>query len=158
MLSVWHRMLSTAVVIALLAALAYRSKQWPVVLVAALIVFPFLGRDAFLPFLGRAAYPCDSLAPSIPGGADTQLAIRTVPGARVAFWAADGTGDYRSAYGDLSNAGVAVADRNGVATLNFRAPRGYSVRWKKLRPHVHYRVCAGHGMIGRVETVFVRRG
>jgi hypothetical protein len=160
MLSAWHRMFATAVVIGLMGVLAYRATHWTQVLAAALVVVPFLGRDAFLPFLGRAAYPCDSLAPTVPPGADTQLVVRATPGARVAYWAADGpSGDnYRVAYGDLSNAGIAVADREGLATLTFRAPRGYSVRWKKLAPHVHYRVCAGHGMFGRVQTAFARRG
>lgn len=88
-----------------------------------------------------------TVAERTPDNATAAVKIQVTPFAKVAFWAAQSAIQkdtpylsYDEAYGDYSNAGVAIADAAGVAVLRFRSPNGYMVRGTKLKPHVHYRV------------------
>jgi uncharacterized membrane protein YuzA (DUF378 family) len=118
-------------------------------------------RDTYLPFLGPAVFPCALLQPSTPEAADYEVRVLVKPGAKVMYWAAEPQNkeleslqDWRKAYLGFRNAGVAVADQDGYVTLRVRKPQSYMVGFKgQLDPHIHYRVCADDGMIGRVETV-----
>ena len=120
-------------------------------------------RDFYLPFLGQTVMPCSVLSPSTPDGADMKLSIHVSPGAKVMYWAAEpaneelkGIQDWRKAYLEFRNAGVAVADASGRAELAVRTPQAYAVPMKgKLNAHVHYRVCGDDGMMDRVETAFL---
>jgi hypothetical protein len=81
------------------------------------------------------------------------------------YWAAEpGTKhlqtlpDWRDAYLEFKNAGVAVADDTRMAKLRVRKPQPYTVPLKgKLKPHIHYRVCMNQGFIGPVQTVSLKR-
>lgn len=118
-------------------------------------------RDTYLPFLGPTVFPCALLQPSTPEAADYEVRVLVKPGAKVMYWAAEPQNadleslqDWRKAYLGFRNAGVAVADQDGYVTLRVRKPQSYTVGFKgPLEPHIHYRVCADDGMIGRVETV-----
>jgi protocatechuate 3,4-dioxygenase beta subunit len=87
--------------------------------------------------------------------------VRVRPGAKVVFWAAEpanedlmNVNDYRAAYLEYRNAGVATADADGNATLKVRTPQGYTVPMKgQLPPHIHYRECAERGMMKPIVTV-----
>ena len=77
------------------------------------------------------------------------------------YWAAEPANkdlhelnDWQHAYLAYRNAGVAIGDKSGVATLKVRKPQPYKVPIKgNLSPHIHYRKCMGAGLIGRVHTV-----
>jgi len=123
-------------------------------------------RDIYLPFLGETLVPAGALAPKSPQGANDQVTITTKPGAKVVFWASEPnpTGKalptWKEAYGDYENSGVAVADDRGKALLRFRGPpQAYSVPVHgRLEPHVHFRVAAPDGIMGRVQTYFLKDG
>ena len=127
--------------------------------VAALSIAFF--RDTYLPFLGGAVMPCSILKEQTPEGADTEVRVFVEPGTKVMYWAAEPANkdlkkvqDWRQAYISYRNAGVAVADADGYATLKVRRPQSYLVPFKgELQPHIHYRVCHGEGMMARVMTV-----
>ena len=118
-------------------------------------------RDSYLPFLGPAVIPCGVLQAHTPEGADVDVRVLVAPGAKVLYWASEPANedlahvqDWKQAYLGFRNAGVAVADSDGRATLRVRKPQGYTVPIKgELAPHVHYRVCEGSHMLGKFQTV-----
>ncbi len=136
------------------------------------IVFAFAGisavligfsRDTYLPFLGETVIPCSLLKEQIPENANHFAKVKVRPGAKVMYWAAEPANselheinDWRKAYLGFKNAGVVIADENGIAKLQFRKPQQYKVSLKgTLQMHVHYRSCLTDGMLGRVETVMI---
>jgi len=129
-----------------------------VALAAAFVAFK---RDFYLPFLGETHVPCSVMADKVPEGADSVVSVRVRPGAKVVYWAAEPANedmmsivDYRAAYLEYRNAGVATADADGNATLKVRTPQGYTVPVKgQLPPHVHYRECDGRGFMKSIVTV-----
>jgi len=122
-------------------------------------------RDLFLPFLGNSAFPTSVLLDdSSPPDADRAIKVPAPPGARVVYWAAEASArepveNPWDAYGRYKNAGVAIADASGHATLKVRCPAAYKVPGimgqKTLRPHVHYRIAMKHGFFGSVETAYM---
>ena len=135
------------------------------ILVGLAAVVLFFRRDTYLPFLGPTIFPVGALAAKQPQGATQELTVRTIPNAKVVYWASepargDPLGDYKEAYGAYENAGVAVADAQGDAKLKVRGPpRAYTVPLKgELKPHVHFRIVKENGWAGRVETKFLDTG
>ena len=126
-------------------------------------IYLLLRRETYLPFLGRAVYPCGSLTEKSPLNADTTVRIRTAPNTNVIYWAAESKAASAvidnpwDAYDQYANTGVARSDANGVAVLKVRKPAQYKtpgVFARTLPVHVHYRICkGGGGMLGRVENV-----
>jgi hypothetical protein len=115
-------------------------------------------RDVFLPFLGKAVYPCGSLDNSYPDKHDSKIEIQVQPNSNVIYWASEKnpkiTNNPWDAYGKYDNTGVVRSDSTGKAILKFSYPGQYVVPYKGLLPpHVHYRVCKGNGMMSRIETV-----
>ncbi len=132
------------------------------ILVGISALFHILSRNFYLPFLGDAVFPCESMTPKTPQNADTQVKVEVPPNTNVIYWAAEHNKEVVDnpwvAYAENSNAGVVRSDINGVAILKFRKPASYKVGlggWKTLAPHVHYRVCQSPGMLSEVKTVFV---
>jgi hypothetical protein len=121
-------------------------------------------RDSYLPFLGETVVPCSILQDKVPEHADLEVAVDHLkPGAKVIYWAAEpateGLGkilDWRRAYLDLANAGVATVNSEGIATLRVRKPQPYTVPlWGRLESHVHWRSCQDGGLMGPVQTTVV---
>jgi uncharacterized membrane protein YuzA (DUF378 family) len=119
-------------------------------------------RDTYLPFLGEAVFPCSQLIDRSPPDATQSVQVTVAPGAKVIYFASEPANEplkelksWREAYLNYENAGVATADHNGIAVLKVRKPQPYRAGMKNLEPHVHYRVCADGGMMGRIETVFL---
>lgn len=118
-------------------------------------------RDSYLPFLGPSVMPCALLKEQTPENADFEVRVFVKPGAKVLYWAAEPENkdletvhNWKEAYLGFRNAGVALADNDGYATLKVRKPQSYTVPMKgKLSPHIHYRKCSDNGFIGSVETV-----
>ncbi len=128
--------------------------------VSALLVA--FNRDTYLPFLGESVFPVGIIQDQIPPGATRSISVNVQPGAKVVYWASepgDGRHDYKVAYGQYLNAGVATADSSGHAVLKVREPQSYSVPFKgRLQPHVHFRVFDHTGFVGRIKTVFLADG
>lgn len=120
-------------------------------------------RDFYLPFLGETHVPCGAIKEKTPEGATVALPIRVNPGQKVLFWASEPSTEkyglihsWDEAYLGWENAGVTVADEKGLAVLRVRTPQPYTVPIKgKIESHIHYRVCMGNGMLGRVETAYL---
>lgn len=134
------------------------------VLIGACALLRMFNRDYYLPFLGKHVFPCDSMELKIPKDADTITNVKVKKNSNVIYWASEGTSvddvvvlNPSRAYDTYSNSGVALADKEGVAQLKFRYPSSYQVRFGTvLKPHVHYRVCLGNGMLGPVKTIFLK--
>ncbi|NBV77826.1 DUF378 domain-containing protein [bacterium] len=124
-------------------------------------------RDVYLPFLGEMVLPAGAMSEKTPQNANDQVTIRTRPGAKVVYWAAEPDPNqgrnlptFHKAYSEYENSGVVVADTSGHAILRFRGPpQAYAVPFKgRLEPHVHFRVEEANGLFGRVQTLFVKSG
>ncbi len=144
-------------------------KGWAVrsvyVLVGIAALLLFFRRDTYLPFLGPTIMPSGSLNAVGPYGASPEVVIKTAPGAKVVYWAAEpatkkSVDTYKEAYGAYSNAGVAIANASGDAALKIRAnPQEYIVPWKgKLSSHIHFRIVGEDGWMGRVQTYWLKDG
>lgn len=126
----------------------------------------FIGRDAFLPFLGATIIPCSVLQDRVPEDADTTVSVSVHPGAKVMYWASEPATEslkelqsWREAYGKLDNAGITTANGDGVAVLKFRKPQPYTVGLHgALQSHVHYRECRDNGWLEPVQTHFLVEG
>lgn len=132
-----------------------------VVGVAALSIM--FNRDTYLPFLGDTVLPCTTIPERVPPGATKEVRVPAAPGSKILYWAAEPAmeelkqiPDWQVAYNKFENAGVTTTDSTGIAILKVRNPQPYKVPFKgQLSPHVHFRICDGTGMLGRVKTVFV---
>jgi uncharacterized membrane protein YuzA (DUF378 family) len=133
------------------------------ILVGLAAVSIMFNRDTYLPFLGETVLPCTMIPERVPPGATKELRVPAPPGSKVLYWAAEPAmeelkqiPDWQQAYNKFENAGVATTDSTGVAILKVRNPQPYLVPMKgRLEPHVHFRICDGTGMLGRVKTIFV---
>lgn len=120
-------------------------------------------RDSYLPFLGPMVAPCSVLQPREPPGATKDVKVIVPAHAKVIYWAAEPASESlktvksaMEAYQKFENAGVAVANADGVAILKVRDPQPYKVPLMgKLESHVHYRVCGESGFMGRVNTAYI---
>jgi uncharacterized membrane protein YuzA (DUF378 family) len=134
------------------------------ILVGLAALFIMFKRDTYLPFLGETVMPCSALTDRTPSGATVDVLIKGPAGHKVIYWASEPATehlktmqDWRGAYGDFMNVGVATISADGTATLSVRKPQQYTVPWKgPLDAHVHYRICGDGGMLGRVETISVQ--
>lgn len=136
------------------------------VLVGFSALFLMMDRNVYLPFLGEAVFPCDSLETHVPKGADMAVRVNVPPNSKVIYWASDDvdTGVGRDAivenpwkaYGKYTNYGVCMANENGQAELKVRKPIAYKVpTGRLLGEHIHYRYCRGSGMMSEVHTIMV---
>ncbi len=142
--------------------------SWLYIVVGVCALLLAFRRDVYLPFLGETLVPAGALSLKTPQGANESVEVRTRPGAKVVFWAAepDPNGSekvlksWKEAYGEYENSGVVVAGEDGKAILRVRGPpQPYKVPMKgKLEPHVHFRVEDAHGFLGRVQTVYMKSG
>jgi uncharacterized membrane protein YuzA (DUF378 family) len=120
-------------------------------------------RDTYLPFLGETVLPCTTIPERVPPGATKELRVPAPAGSKVLYWAAEPAMEglknipsWQDAYTKFENAGVATTDSTGIAILKVRDPQAYSVPFKgRIEPHVHFRICDGSGMLGRIKTVYV---
>jgi uncharacterized membrane protein YuzA (DUF378 family) len=123
-------------------------------------------RDTYLPFLGPTVMPCAAIPDRVPPGASKTVSVAAPPGSKIFYWAAEPEmealkqiQDWKVAYANYENAGVATADQNGQAVLKVRTPQAYTVPFKgRIDPHIHFRICETSGMLGRIKTVFVKDG
>lgn len=139
-----------------------RVNRYVYIIIGLCAIIKLFSREYYLPFLGKTAYPCDSMELKTPEGADTFTTIKVKPRTNVVYWAAEGRSNIVvsspwKAYDKYANAGVAISDDRGIATLKVRQPSSYKVPTGiTLKPHIHYRECMSNGMLSKVRTVFLR--
>lgn len=135
-----------------------------ITIVSAFVLINFATkRDYYLPFLGDSVIPTGLLVPHFPEDASVTKKIRVKPNQKVVFWASEPSKNQTQmpweAYKKYQNAGVSVANKNGIAIIRIRSPSSYTKPWgygdSVLKRHFHYRVVKTNGMLGRVETVYV---
>ena len=148
-------------------ALPPRHAKWVYIVIGVAALGLLFRRDVYLPFLGETHIPAAALTQRVPQNANDQVTISTKPGAKVLYWAAEpdptqgkNMQSWDKAYNEYENSGVAVADKDGKAILRFRGPpQSYSVPMRgALAPHIHFRICESEGMMGRVQTMFLKGG
>ena len=133
------------------------------ILVGLAAVSIMFNRDTYLPFLGETVLPCTTIPERVPPGATKELRVPAPAGSKVLYWAAEPAMEelkqiptWQEAYNKFENAGVVTTDSTGIAILKVRAPQAYTVPFKgRIEPHVHFRICDGSGMLGRIKTVYV---
>lgn len=122
-------------------------------------------RDTYLPFLASAVLPSTVLVEDrVPEGANTELTIslnNVADGTKIIYWGAEPStkviDNPWDAYQKYTNVGVATIHK-GSATIKFKCPAEYKVAMgvKKLKRHIHYRLCCTkQAMTGPVETMYV---
>jgi len=135
-----------------------------IILLLICLVVVLIDRNYYLPFLGWSVYPCGSLVEKIPTNADTVVSVTVKPNSNVIFWASEPSNPESQpisnpwdAYSNYENSGVVKSDSNGNATLSVRSPSSYRVGLmnRKLKRHIHYRVCEYSGMLGPIQTIYV---
>jgi len=138
-----------------------RYARWVYMVVGIAALSLVFRRDMYLPFLGETVVPGGALTQKTPQNANEQVSIRTLPNAKIVYWASEPNPNqgkelpnWTEAYDEFENSGVAVADATGQAVLRFRGPpQAYKVPLMgRLAPHVHFRICDDRGMMGRVQT------
>ena len=130
--------------------------------VGVIMIYYVIQREYYLPFLGNAVFPCDSLEPKEPTNAQRTIHIEGLPSnVNVFYWAAeeDTSKEIEEnpwlAYKKYANSGVIRTDSKGSVDLSIREPVKYRVpTGKTLERHVHYRYCIGDGMLSEVRTAF----
>ena len=127
------------------------------VAIAAIILA--LKRDSWLPFLGYTVMP-SSLIPLKENKGDISVTIHVRPNAKVAYWTTlpnknSEIPDVKTAYGNYSNSGVVMADKNGKATLVVAKGTSYIVpSGEHISRHIHYRELSDEwGMMKPIKTV-----
>ena len=130
------------------------------VMIGVAAIIKMFTRDYYLPFLGDTAFPCGSLMAKTPAKANREVHVYAPPYSTVIYWAAESAREVKDnpilAYAQNTNAGVAIADQAGRAILKVREPVGYYTGFRKLDSHIHYRICKSSGMIGSVQTHYLK--
>ena len=148
-------------------ALPPRYAKWVYIVIGISALSLAFRRDMYLPFLAETVLPGGALAQKTPQNANDQVTIRTLPNAKVVYWASEpnptqgrDVPNWNVAYDEFENSGVAVADATGQALLRFRGPpQSYKVPiMGTLEPHIHFRICDAGGMMGQVQTLNVKNG
>lgn len=147
--------------------LAPRHARWVYIVIGVAALSLVLRRDMYLPFLGQTVLPGGALSQKTPQNANDQVTIKTLPNAKVVYWAAEpnptqgkDVPNWTEAYDEFENSGVAIADGAGNAILRFRGPpQAYKVPvMGRLESHVHFRICDKDGMMGPVQTMMIKNG
>ena len=147
--------------------LAPRHAKWIYTIIGVAALLLVFSRDTYLPFLGETIVPGGALAEKTPQNANDQVVITTMPHAKVLYWAAEPNPtegkdipNWNEAYTEFENSGVVSADGSGRAILRFRGPpQAYKVPiMGTLKPHVHFRICDAHGVMGPVQTKMIGTG
>ncbi len=131
-------------------------------IVGVVIMYYVIQREYYLPFLGNAVFPCDSLEPKEPNNAQRTIHIENLPpNVNVFYWAAEDDLSKEIeenpwlAYKKYTNSGITRTNDKGEVDLTIREPVKYRVPGGKLlERHVHYRYCIGNGMLSKVYTAF----
>jgi len=121
----------------------------------------FIKKTLWLPLLNETVFPSLAFVQTVTKkSGDVSVPIKVTPNARVAYWASspqksDNIPDVITAYGDYSNSGIAISDKNGDANLLIDSGSSYSVpSGRVISKHIHYReLDLDYGMLGPVKTV-----
>jgi hypothetical protein len=131
-------------------------------IVGVIMSYYVIQREYYLPFLGNAVFPCDSLESKEPSNAQRTIHVENLPAnVNVFYWAAEENDSKEIeenpwlAYKKYANSGITRSSSKGTADLSIREPVKYRVpTGTTLERHVHYRYCIGDGMLSEVRTAF----
>lgn len=129
------------------------------------VIFVGSQRNTYLPFLGPTVLPGSLLKEPVTevkkDATQATLFIDAPDNTKIVYWAAKPSEgvifeDPYKAYNDYSNAGVTVVKNKQAAFVvdcpsSYKVPSGYT-----LKPHIHYRVVYPNGIMGQVQTLFVK--
>jgi uncharacterized membrane protein YuzA (DUF378 family) len=147
--------------------LAPRNAKWVYIVIGLAALSLAIRWDMYLPFLGETVLPGGALTQKTPQNANEQVVIKTLPNAKILYWAAEPDPNqgkdvkgWEEAYDEFENSGVAVADGSGNAILRFRGPpQAYKVPiMGRLESHVHFRICSNEGIMGPVQNMMIKNG
>jgi uncharacterized membrane protein YuzA (DUF378 family) len=119
-------------------------------------------QKTWLPFLGYSAFPSKAFIPLKENkNAPIKIEVKVKPNTRVAYWASlhKDTHDIPyvdDAYGDFSNSGVVMSDKDGIAILSIKPSTSYIIpSGREIPRHVHYRMLdLPLGMMGNLRTAY----
>lgn len=119
-------------------------------------------QKTWLPFLGYSAFPTRAFIPLKENkNAPIKIQVKVKPNTRVAYWASlhKDTPDIPyvdDAYGDFSNSGVVMSDKDGIAILSIKPSTSYIIpSGREIPRHVHYRMLdLPLGMMGNLRTAY----
>jgi len=122
----------------------------------------FMKKTLWLPFLNETSFPSLAFIQTvIKKNGDVSVSVKVKPNTRVAYWTSlpqksNEIPDVVTAYGDYSNSGIAIADKNGNANLLIDSGTSYSVpSGRVIQKHIHYReLDLDYGLLGPVQTVY----
>jgi hypothetical protein len=128
--------------------------------IAAIIVG--IKRSTWLPFLGESVLPANLIPNKAKEESDLIVSVKVSPSTRVAYWASlpqkdiNKIPDVVTAYGDYSNSGVVVSDKNGNVDFDIDSSSSYRIpSGRVLERHIHYRELDYElGFIGEIQTVY----
>jgi len=131
-----------------------------IILLAGLIIFT--KKYIWLPFLHETVFPSLAFVQTVTKkSGDVSVPIKVTPNTRIAYWASlpqksDKIPDVINAYGDFSNSGIAISDKNGNANLLIDSGSSYYIpSGRVLQKHIHYReLDLDYGFLGPVKTVY----
>jgi hypothetical protein len=119
-------------------------------------------------FLGKTEFPCLQLRESKPFKANIAYKIRTKPGTRIVYWAAEANMNPQQkdilprsdAYGKYYNSGVAIADKNGIAILAVRKPQPFYTKMfgivrRDKSIQINYKISTFEGQLGDTKTAYL---
>ena len=121
-------------------------------------------RDYYLPFMGKMIFPCDSLVERFPENATLDVDVKDLPPNRnVIFWATEEKEKRKArnivhpieAYAKYTNSGITTTNKFGETTFKVRPPIDYFINGVFIKKHIHYRVCLGNGVLGRLNKLYV---
>tara|TARA_Y100000389_G_C17417384_1_gene494575 strand:- start:621 stop:1154 length:534 start_codon:yes stop_codon:yes gene_type:complete len=118
-------------------------------------------RDYYLPFMGKMIFPCDSFVERFPENATLSVDVKGLPPNRnVIFWATESNTNLNitnpiEAYDKYANTGITSTNKFGETTFKVRPPIEYVIHGSTIKKHIHYRVCLGNGVLGRLNKVNV---
>lgn len=131
-------------------------------------LYLFFNRDYYLPFLGETVLPTISPIKKNKKNIIVTTIKNLPPRSTMIYWAAKAEKDISVmtdpyiAYGDYSNSGIAYANENGEAKIEYECPVTYQVGKlgiikKSLRRHIHYRYMNPQlpGFLSEVKTLFL---
>jgi hypothetical protein len=146
----------------LLKTETYSDKIIYSLIVLSAIILSF-NKILWLPFLGETVFPSEAFIPTILNEKfNLSVPVTVRPNTRIAYWASlpqkneESIPDVVDAYGDYSNSGITVSDKDGNAKLSILSGTSYKVpSGSIIKKHIHYReLDQEYGFIGEIKTVY----
>jgi hypothetical protein len=101
-----------------------------------------INKSLWFPYLTKTVIPCSILKENSPINPSHIVTIKVNPNDKIIYWSSDKLNN-----DTCTNAGVTIADIDGIAKLKFKLNKNKSL------PHIHYRICNKNLMLGSVKRI-----